>query len=145
MKTTHQELEEIENQIQSTLEPLQKKKREIVTKLEQEGVDKRKKEFNNLVGKVFYAKKSPYKGSSICLIKPLSCTDFSSEYNSCNVIEIQIEEYENKNLTINFKYDTHRVDSILLMEETTLEFYEKVKNAIEFPIWITKNNFKNIK
>lgn len=130
MKTTSKELKEIQEQIRIVVEPLERKEKELRKILEQEETEKKRAQFQKLCEKIFYTEKHPYKGNSICLIKPLSCNDFS-EYGSCNVVQIEVENYDNKNFRINFSYDTCRVDTLPLMKEITPELFDKVKNAAE--------------
>jgi len=139
--TTYKELKESQQQINTILEPFEKKEKELRKKLHQEEVDVRKAQFQNIVDKIFYVEKHPFHGKNISLVKPISCTDFENEYNSCNIMQIEIENYEDKRVVIKFSYDTCRVDSFPNMKEITEELYEQVKSLAETNLQQSLNHF----
>ena len=68
------------------------------------------------------------------MIKPLSCDNFESEYNSCNAQLVSVvtkkRVYQRAHEVIYFTEDTHRVDDFEKMRIATVEDIESVKKLM---------------
>jgi len=145
----NEELNKIEAEIKTLTEPLLKRKKEIRDQLESELIDRYKKEFENIKGKLFYGDGTTWGGytnlefqSSLFLIKPISC-DVFGPYNSCNVFQIFIGLVKNKIVTIQIKHETSRVDNFEThYKPLTSEKFNEIRKMVDNELDSTFNIFK---
>jgi len=124
-----EELNKIEKEIKTILEPLEKRERELKNILNEEYIKERQEEFKLIDGKLYYGDKDTHSGfkSHIFLIKILNCNDWSL-YNSCQILKFEISYLDGKIYSFRIYKEMSRVDIIKTHYiELTDELFEKVK------------------
>ena len=121
------EIKDIDKQI----ETLDKRRRELTNKSRTEDFEKRKKHYyDNVHGKLFITIGAPYGGGKVfSLIRAVGCDDFESEYNSCRIYSIYIEQTkEGVFKCLSAGFDSKRVDS--LTEQLTDAVTNEMKDLV---------------
>ena len=128
----YKEWVKVRSELSAMGEPLRKRENELSRQVDEMYRNARKEKFAAIQGKLFYYENA--NNGEIGLIKPLSCGDFESEYNSCNVMLVSVvtkkRVYQRAHEVIYFQEDTHRVDDFEKMRLATEEDIEAVKKLM---------------
>ncbi len=116
-------------ELSTIAEPLRKRERELSRQVDELYRNARIEKFEAIKGKLFYYEN--VNNGEIGLMKPLSCDDFESEYNSCKMISVSVvakkKVYGRSHEVVYFVEDTHRIDDFEKMRLATKEDIEAVK------------------
>ena len=122
----------VRDELSSMGEPLRKRENELSRQVYEMYRNARKEKFAAIQGKLFYYENA--NNGEIGLMKPLSCDDFESEYNSCKMISVSVvtkkRVYQRAHEVIYFTEDSHRVDDFEKMRIATEEDVEAVKKLM---------------